>query len=242
MICGGRNTPGGDKMTLTDTEETQFDKLIRPIALDQKALRMKKYIQHGKVTTYSHSLRVAKTAFALNRSLHAGCDERRLVRAAFLHDYFLYDWHTHGDKLHGYHHPEIAAENAARDFGLDQEGAEHNPDAYVAAYFVPCAGFQRSLDCDDRGQALRGRRNIGALKMYKITEGYLPFLSGRTYYRIVEPQQGADPTKAPIILLHGGPGSRTMDAQSFRMIRSGAENRTLTDSRSSGRWIHGCGS
>ncbi len=81
-------------MTLTDTEETQFDKLIRPIALDQKALRMKKYIQHGKVTTYSHSLRVAKTAFALNRSLHAGCDERRLVRAAFLHDYFLYDWHT----------------------------------------------------------------------------------------------------------------------------------------------------
>ena len=43
--------------------------------------------------------------------------------------------------------------------------------------------------------------------MYKITEGYLPFLSGRTYYRIVEPQQGADPTKAPIILLHGGPGS-----------------------------------
>ncbi len=121
MICGGRNTPGGDKMTLTDTEETQFDKLIRPIALDQKALRMKKYIQHGKVTTYSHSLRVAKTAFALNRSLHAGCDERRLVRAAFLHDYFLYDWHTHGDKLHGYHHPEIAAENAARDFGLDQK-------------------------------------------------------------------------------------------------------------------------
>ena len=111
----------GDKMTLTDTEETQFDKLIRPIALDQKALRMKKYIQHGKVTTYSHSLRVAKTAFALNRSLHAGCDERRLVRAAFLHDYFLYDWHTHGDKLHGYHHPEIAAENAARDFGLDQK-------------------------------------------------------------------------------------------------------------------------
>ena len=121
MICGGRNTPGGDKMTLTDTEETQFDKLIRPIALDQKALRMKKYIQHGKVTTYSHSLRVAKTAFALNRLLHAGCDERRLVRAAFLHDYFLYDWHTHGDKLHGYHHPEIAAENAARDFGLDQK-------------------------------------------------------------------------------------------------------------------------
>ena len=108
-------------MTLTDTEEAQFEKLIRPIALDPRALRMKKYIQHGNVTTYSHSLRVAKTAFALNRAFHAGCDERRLVRAAFLHDYFLYDWHTHGDKLHGYHHPEIAAENAARDFGLDQK-------------------------------------------------------------------------------------------------------------------------
>ncbi|MGX8703383.1 MAG: HD domain-containing protein, partial [bacterium] len=43
---------------------------------------------------------------------------RELVRAAFLHDYFLYDWHKQGDKFHGYHHPDIAADNALRDFEL----------------------------------------------------------------------------------------------------------------------------
>ena len=38
----------------------------------------------------------------------------------------------------------------------------------------------------------------------KIVEGYMPFKEYKTYYRIVgEP----NPEKAPIILLHGGPGS-----------------------------------
>lgn len=38
----------------------------------------------------------------------------------------------------------------------------------------------------------------------KITEGYMPYLGYKTYYRIVgEP----NPDKAPIIFLHGGPGS-----------------------------------
>ncbi len=38
----------------------------------------------------------------------------------------------------------------------------------------------------------------------KITEGYIPFMGYRTYYRIVGE---ANPKKAPLLLLHGGPGS-----------------------------------
>lgn len=37
----------------------------------------------------------------------------------------------------------------------------------------------------------------------KIIEGYAPFLTYQTYYRIV----GEPSTKAPLLLLHGGPGS-----------------------------------
>ena len=37
----------------------------------------------------------------------------------------------------------------------------------------------------------------------KITEGYMPFLEYQTYYRIV----GEKSEKAPLLLLHGGPGS-----------------------------------
>ena len=38
--------------------------------------------------------------------------------------------------------------------------------------------------------------------MRKITEGYMPYLNYKTYYRIVN---GGD--KTPIVLIHGGPGS-----------------------------------
>lgn len=38
----------------------------------------------------------------------------------------------------------------------------------------------------------------------KITEGYMPYLEYKTYYRIVGER---DSKKAPLILLHGGPGS-----------------------------------
>lgn len=38
----------------------------------------------------------------------------------------------------------------------------------------------------------------------KITEGYIPFMGFETYYRIVGKE---NPEKAPLLLLHGGPGS-----------------------------------
>ena len=36
-----------------------------------------------------------------------------------------------------------------------------------------------------------------------ITEGYMPFMGYKTYYRVV----GEASEKAPLLLLHGGPGS-----------------------------------
>ena len=40
--------------------------------------------------------------------------------------------------------------------------------------------------------------------MAKITEGTMPYLGYETYYRIVGEK---NPDKAPLLLLHGGPGS-----------------------------------
>lgn len=39
--------------------------------------------------------------------------------------------------------------------------------------------------------------------MMQITEGKIPFMGYETYYRIV----GTKSSKAPLVLLHGGPGS-----------------------------------
>ncbi|MFC2662488.1 MAG: proline iminopeptidase [Eubacterium sp.] len=41
--------------------------------------------------------------------------------------------------------------------------------------------------------------------MAKVTEGYMPFLGHQTYYRIVGERK--DNGKAPLVFLHGGPGS-----------------------------------
>ena len=53
-----------------------------------------------------------------------------MVRGAFLHDYFLYDWHKKKAKfrnmkeffkLHGFMHPSYAAANAKRDFNINEK-------------------------------------------------------------------------------------------------------------------------
>ena len=51
--------------------------------------------QHGVVTTFAHSIRVACLSVWLADRLHLWnrVDLRSLIRAALLHDYFLYDWH-----------------------------------------------------------------------------------------------------------------------------------------------------
>ena len=41
--------------------------------------------------------------------------------------------------------------------------------------------------------------------MAKIEEGYMPYLGYKTYYRIVGEKK--DNGKAPLLCLHGGPGS-----------------------------------
>ena len=94
------------------------DDLLEKIKDDPKTLRMKDYTQHGKVSTYDHCLDVAKTSYRLSRGLRLKVKEKELVRGAFLHDYFLYDWHHHDGKWHGFTHPDEAARNAKRDFDL----------------------------------------------------------------------------------------------------------------------------
>ena len=87
---------------------------------------MKTYTQHGTTTVFEHCVSVAKfsllMAYYLERTLKIKVDRDSLVRAALLHDYFLYDWHDKtipGHNIHGFTHPRTAMLNADRDFGLN---------------------------------------------------------------------------------------------------------------------------
>lgn len=84
----------------------------------------KNYIQHGTVPVHQHCIDVARHSILLSRWLGIPCHERKLIRGALLHDYFLYDWHDRGRKdykpLHGFYHPGVALQNAGREYDLTE--------------------------------------------------------------------------------------------------------------------------
>ncbi|MBQ6380145.1 MAG: HD domain-containing protein [Clostridia bacterium] len=97
----------------------EFHKHIEDLSASDVVMQMDNYIQHGDITTLEHVIAVSYTAFILAKRWNA--DVRTTVRAAMLHDLYLYDWHikdpaTRPPLTHGFTHPAKAAENAAKYF------------------------------------------------------------------------------------------------------------------------------
>ena len=102
-----------------------FFENIKDIISNENFQSMKKYIQHGKTSVYTHSLILAYICY--KKSLkYKNIDRRSLIRGALLHDYFLYDWHlpriiNKRKGLHGYNHPKVALNKANNDFKLNKK-------------------------------------------------------------------------------------------------------------------------
>ena len=109
-------------MKFNDEERSQFNSIIKPYIDNELVQSMKNYIQHGRVSTYAHSLNVARTCYSIDKRLSSKSDKVTLLTAAILHDFYLYDWHNKSiDKrkgLHGFTHPNVAAENAKKYFDI----------------------------------------------------------------------------------------------------------------------------
>lgn len=91
--------------------------------LESKGMNLeKKFIQHGNVTVYEHSISVAIECMKIAEYLNIPVDIKALIRGALLHDYFLYDWHEkdNSHKWHGFTHAKTALKNATRDFNLSE--------------------------------------------------------------------------------------------------------------------------
>lgn len=96
---------------------------LRPYLGRGEAEKMYDYIQHGNVSTFEHCRRVAEYSLYLARKWRWKVDEKSLVVGAFLHDFYLYDWHSRKRKgrLHGLCHPALAAKNARERFGVSDK-------------------------------------------------------------------------------------------------------------------------
>lgn len=105
---------------LTEKESARIHTLLCGLTDTKEADLMKRCIQHGRISTYDHVVSVVRLSFLINRRLHLGAPEPELVRGAFLHDFYLYDWHENGypGRLHGLHHPAIALKQASRRYLL----------------------------------------------------------------------------------------------------------------------------
>ncbi len=108
-------------MHLTKRELEEFEKIIKDYKQHHAVQLMKKFVQHGSISTYEHCEDVAKHCFWLNRRLHLGANEEDLVIAALLHDFFLYDWHFSTAESHGHAtgHAEKARKNAVKYFNVN---------------------------------------------------------------------------------------------------------------------------
>lgn len=118
-----------------------------PAVLTQgRTAMMQQFIQHGDTSTLEHCVAVACYSLILAVRLGIRCDRRALVRGALLHDYFLYDWHRHSGRWHGFTHPGAALRNALQDFHLSRREADligrhmfpllPRPPRYVEGYLV----------------------------------------------------------------------------------------------------------
>ena len=94
------------------------------IQADDHVREMKKYIQHGGVSTFEHCENVAKLSYKINKKLRLRSDLYTLLTGAMLHDFYLYDWHDSGDgthKLHGFTHAKRAYLNAKKYLDIDEK-------------------------------------------------------------------------------------------------------------------------
>ena len=91
--------------------------------LDHPAFIQSKYIKHHEGSIYDHSVDVAYKSYKLTKKL--GMDYKAAARGGLLHDFFLYDWRTKGNrhlkylsKSHAVSHPIVALENAKNFFNV----------------------------------------------------------------------------------------------------------------------------
>lgn len=135
--------------------DSEIQQLAGDILEHPRFQQLRSFQHHGEGNSvYDHSVAVAEAAYAIARRMRLSGDETAsVVRAALLHDFFGYDWHSDRFRrflsryagwqrlvrMHGFVHGHIAAERAARIFGLNAAECEA-----IARHMFPLAAMPRT--------------------------------------------------------------------------------------------------
>ena len=103
-------------------KDNELQKILDNLESNDVVQEMKKYNQHGNVSTYEHCRNVAKLSYKINKLFSMNADLDVLLVGAMLHDFYLYDWHCEDNgehRLHGFKHARTARDNAKKHFDID---------------------------------------------------------------------------------------------------------------------------
>jgi len=109
------------KYPLETPSNQEFNDLASEFLGDPRYRRIECFKAHRDWSLLDHSLHVASLAYLWGKKRGDAIDLRSLVRAAFLHDFYFYDWHLphKGHRLHGFRHPAEALRNAMGIYALN---------------------------------------------------------------------------------------------------------------------------
>lgn len=80
----GKEKTGSGRGAAGPDREADTAAILAPLADDPRTLRMKRFIQHGRITTYDHCMAVARLSDRIDRTLHLHSHRSDLIRGAFL--------------------------------------------------------------------------------------------------------------------------------------------------------------
>lgn len=134
---------------------SEIEQIAEQIVAHPRFQQLRAFQHHGPGNSvYDHSIAVAAMAYAIARRMRLSGDETvSVVRAALLHDFFGYDWHSDRFRrflsrysgwqrivrMHAFVHGHIAAGRAARTFGLSAAECEA-----IARHMFPLAAMPRT--------------------------------------------------------------------------------------------------
>ena len=102
--------------------DMEKQRILSELLADSHVLEMKRFIQHGKTSTFEHCVKVADISYKIDKRLSLKSDLKVLLTGALLHDFYLYDWHRYDNgthRLHGFRHAKAASMNAEKIFHID---------------------------------------------------------------------------------------------------------------------------
>ena len=107
-----------------DAKYTDVETFLHDMETEKLVSEMKRYVQHGRVSTYEHCVSVVRLSLGINRAFHLNADMDSLLKGAMLHDFYLYDWHDDDNvahKWHGFFHAQKASRNAKKYFRVNRK-------------------------------------------------------------------------------------------------------------------------